>query len=252
VRATSPRVARTYVLVSRLPPGKVEADIGAYEFLVDADGALPHLNHVAPWHVLVWLRDTHGCVTWEPLLRQCYLGYAASGDFSEVLLVRAWGRRPGDRRKMRFVPFGELLARPTPDAGFYLGVKAAFEGLLWRLEEQVREVPPDASLFTVMREPAMRYLEAQLAGQPEEEDASMVEMYRATMTADELEVARLVGEASKKPAASPPTAPKVPEQTGEEAADVPGLFDGTEEEASPESSEGEVAEGFARPGRPLP
>ena len=253
VRATSPRVARTYVLVARLPLGKVETDIGAYELLVEADGGLPHHDSAAPRRLCAWLADAHGCVTWEPLFRQCYLGYAASGDFSEVLLARAWGRAPGDRRKMRFVPFGELLAKPTPDAGFYLGVKAAFEGLLWRVEAQTREVQPDdASLFTLMREPAMRYLEARLAEQPDEVDASMLEMYRTAMTADELEVARVVGEAVKRPAAPPPAAPQVLGKTGEEATDVPGLFDGTEEEASPEDLEGEVAAGFARPRRPLP
>ena len=121
------------------------------------------LSFATPQRICTWLKDTFGVVTWEPLLRQCYLGYAASGDFSEVLLAGAWGKdlrsgAPGTASRARFATFGELLARPTPDAGFYLGVKAAFEGLLWRREA----LPTEGALCTVMREPAMRYLGAQL------------------------------------------------------------------------------------------
>jgi hypothetical protein len=244
VIATSPKVARTYFLVPRLLAGRSDTDIASYELLVNPDGGLPSLPLVKPWHHVVWLRDTHGCVTWEPMFRQCYLGYAASGDFSEVLLARAWGRIVTSQRKLRFARFEELLGKPTPDAGFYLGVKAAFEGLLWRREAQ----PEGNALCTVMREPAMRYLAAQLAGQQEDgEDPAMVEMFRTMMTADELEVARSVVEEQKARAKST-AAGKAPEVAV--ATDVPGPFDGTEDEGSEEgTSSGEVAEGYARPER---
>jgi hypothetical protein len=258
VRATTPKVVRTYLLVPRLPKNRSETDIASYELLVEAGGGLPSISFAKPGRLCAWLKDTFGCETWEPLLRQCYLGYAASGDFSEVLLARAWGKVPGAQAKARFATFGELLAKPTPDAGFYLGVKTAFESLLWCLESQTQEVSPEeGALCTVMREPAMRYLNAQLVGQHDEEDLTMVEMYRTMMTADELEVARRAVEslrsAGQQVQAAKPASTKDPkeaplEDEDEPAVDVPGLFDGAETPASAE----DIPEGFARPRRTTP
>jgi hypothetical protein len=251
VRATSPRVARTYVLVPRLPAGRSETDIASYEFLTTSDGGLPHASFTKSSILRSWLQDAFGCVTWEPVFRQCYLGYAASGDFSEVVLAGAWGKEPGSKTWRSFATFGELLGKPTPDAGFYLGVKAAFEGLLWR-----REVQPEGNaLCTFMREPAMRYLAAQLAGERSEEDPAMVEMFRTMMTADELEVARLATEVGRQARAVPPAVLESKKEAAEEpATDVPGLLDGVEEEETGgERQAGEpgddVPEGFARPRR---
>jgi hypothetical protein len=257
VRATTPKIARTYVLVSRLPKGRSETDIASYELLVDAEGGLPKSSFLKPGKLCTWLREAFGCETWESFLRPCYLGYAASGDFSEVLFARAWGKIPGTLAKARFATFGELLSKPTPDAGFHLGVKAAFENLLWRKEV----APEEGALCTVMREPAMRYLFAQCKGQHgDEEDLAMVEMYRTMMTADELEVARLALEGprasgldnvnveseGRQENAKPDV--KVDDDGGEAATDEPGFFEGGELSAAA----GDIPEGFARPPRSMP
>ena len=254
VRATSPRVTRTYFLVPRLSTGKGVTDLASYQFVVAPDDNLPYVDFPSLPKQAAWLKERLGLVTWEPLFRSCYLGYAASGDFSEVVLARAWGKVPGTFIKARFATFGELLEKPTPDAGFYLGVKAAFEGMLWRLEQASEE---DA-LCTVMREPAMRYLKAQLTDQlGDEEDLAMVEMFRTMMTANEIEVVRLVVETGKRPATSPRVkekkAPeKVDEKADEPVTDVSGLEGGVEEEATADDALGDVPEGFARPVRTTP
>ena len=157
IAAVSPRLVRTYALVPRLPEGRLPEDVSAYEFLVDSQGALPYLEFGKSSDDLVsLLAERYGVRAWAETLRSCYLGYAGSADFSEVLMPWAWGKvvGGGQIRACRFASFAALLADPTPDAGFYLGVKAAFEALLWK-----REVGPgEGAPHTYLREPAMRYL----------------------------------------------------------------------------------------------
>ena len=115
------------------------------------------------------------------------LGYDGHADFSEVVLCWAWGKVPGiGRRRQVFGTFADLFHDPTADAGFYLGVKAAFESLLWRVE-----ATEGNRLCVVMREAALRYLECKLPGalgsdgedddgdDGDDEDPSMVEVYHA-------------------------------------------------------------------------
>ena len=84
----------------------------------------------------------------------------------------------------------------------------------------------------------------------------MVEMYRTMMTAEELEVARIVVESqtAKVQAITKPVATKVEESSSgaedEQATDASGLFADTEEPApSTHASPEDVPEGFARPRR---
>ena len=117
----------------------------------------------------------------------------------------AWGKVPGiGRRRQVFGTFADLFHDPTADAGFYLGVKAAFESLLWRVE-----ATEGNRLCVVMREAALRYLECKLPGalgsdgedddgdDGDDEDPTMVEVYHAAASPEELNVVNLLQEAAR-------------------------------------------------------
>ena len=195
--ASTPALVRTYVLVPRLKAGRAEEDISAYEFLVLEDGGLPYVE----WSkrdedLCLYFARKFKIMTWPETVRPCYLGYAGSTDFSVVKLAWAWGKMPlgqGARPSgQRFAGFAELLALSTPDVGFHLGIKAAFESLLWR-----REVAPEGNKLCVfMREPAVRYLlSLDIAAGSEPDDEAMVEVCHQAMSADELEVAEILEKA---------------------------------------------------------
>ena len=236
VEAVTPRVIRTYALVPRLKKGRAEEDLSGYDFLVDEDGRLPSLDGSAVDRdrLAGWLADAHGVVTWPATTRPCYLGYDASADMSEVVLVWAWGKIPLERGQ-RFASLDDLLAEATPEAGFYLGVKQAFEAMLARRELS----PGDFHTCLVLRQPAVRYLATRGycpgGGEDVDDDADMLEIYRAAMSADELEVARLLAAAAARAGAEEEPARAAPVKREEEVGAV-------EEE--------EVAEGYARPVRP--
>lgn len=254
IAALSPHLVRSYVLIPRLPKGRVETDLSAYEFAVDLDGNLPYFEWTkksGPRSVPAWLESTFGLTTWQETLRACYLGYSGSADFSEVLLAWAWGKSPSLRRsapeRHKFASFATLLGVPTPDAGFYLGIKVAFEALLWRLEMQ----PEANKLCVAMRELAMNYLRAKklLPGVQDEADAgddedlaSMVDAFRASMTTDELTVAAFLTKSAEeaREARERSLRPK-PEPYSPEISTLDA--DG-EEQAEDDGAE--IPEGFAR------
>jgi hypothetical protein len=213
VCATTPRTMRTYLLVPRLPEGRSELDVSAYEFLVDplrpegrvadprvADprvaDSLPYLDFCTATEMVAKLSDLLKIVTWPATLREVYLGYAGTGDFASVMLAWAWGDVPGARRQQKFASFAELLSRPTPDAGFYLGVKAAFEALLWRHEVGAEMDDASLRLCVHLGEGAVRVLE--------DESSPMTAMFRANLDPSELEVVRLVEESRKFEAETAP------------------------------------------------
>jgi hypothetical protein len=253
--AATPALIRTYVLVPRLQRGRAEEDLSAYDFLVDDEGGLPRFYfNKDPRAVISSLACEHGVATWLPTVRSCYQGYDSRGDFSEVLLAWSWGKHLAAKSR-KFATFADLLRAPGADAGFHLGVKQAFEGLLVR-----RELAPEANrVSVVMREPAMRYMlyqnydSGRNPGEGhEDEDKDMVELCRAALSSDELAVlalledeARRAAEASAGAGDVAPRVRKRPvqvEEAGEEG-------DGGAEQGAPIFEE--VPEGYARPRRRL-
>ena len=262
--ATSPRLVKTYVLVPRLKKDRSFLDVSSYEILLDGRGQLPSVDYARSGGDLQsWLRSTYQVVTWEGATRRCYLGYDGHADFSEVVLCWAWGKVPGiGRRRQVFGTFADLFHDPTADAGFYLGVKAAFESLLWRVE-----ATEGNRLCVVMREAALRYLECKLPGalgsdgedddgdDGDDEDPSMVEVYHAAASPEELNVVNLLQEAARlrreedearEPSArEPPTRePPARESSDQESSDQDSLG------ADEETSAGEVV--TARPAESIP
>jgi hypothetical protein len=233
-------LVRTYALVPKLRPGRSEADISGYEFLVDEQGRLPYAEWVKKDEELCAWLGTFGLVTWSETVRPCYLGYAGSADFAEVKLVWAWGKRIQDGKGVKFASFAELLAAPTPDAGFYLGAKAAFEGLLWR-----REVAPEANKLCVfLREPAMRYLRSLEAEEgAAADDEAMVEVCHSAMNEDELEVVELLEQARTERRETAEREAAAKERAEEKAAAAAGNGDN---ESGEGGEQGELLEGFAR------
>jgi hypothetical protein len=243
-RATTPSLVRTYALVPRLRAGRSEEDVSGYEFAVLENGDLPYAEWLKTDDALCSWLGRLNIQAWPETLRPCYLGYAGSADFSEVKLVWAWGKSLGSLvvsqlSSYKFTSFAELLALPTPDAGFYLGVKAAFESLLWR-----REVAPEGNeLCVFLREPAMRYLRS-LDGVSGEDDEAMVDVCHRAMSAEELEVAEILEEAKGKRA-------ELAVREAEEAKKVVVRAD--ESKTSGDNDDDDLAEGFARkPGQVIP
>ena len=201
--AISPRLVRTYVLVPRLKKNRSSSDLSGYDFMVGVDGrfgsqTLPFFDHVKQGELPARLSKTYGVVTWQETTRKCYLGYDGHADFSEVVLAWSWGKETRSPYKNTFSDFEHLLASPSADSGFYLGVKAAFEALLWRAEVQ----DEGNALCVYLRESAVRYLAAKdltIAGNPrdeEEVDDSMVEVYRCAMSPEETRVVELITQES--------------------------------------------------------
>ena len=234
VAAASPALVRTYALVPRLPAGRVEEDVSAYEFVVDSEGSLPYAEWLKSDEDLTRWLATLGVVTWPETVRPAYLGYAGSADFSETKLAWSWGKALGFKSGYKFASFAELLATPTPDAGFYLGIKAAFESLLWR-----REVAPEGNKLCVfMREPAMRYLRSlEVSPNEETDDEAMVEVCHQAMSADELEVAEILKEARGKRRDAEIAKVAIEEAAAKSAG---------EKAEDSDSDDDEVASGFAR------
>jgi hypothetical protein len=261
--AVTPALIRTYVLLPRLQKGRAEEDLSAYDFLVDAEGGLPKFYFSRdPREVISSLSREHGVVTWLETLRPCYQGYDSRGDFSEVLLAWAWGKIP-EAKLRKFGTFGDLLKMPGPDAGFYLGVKQAFEGLLAK-----RELAPETNkVCVVLREPAMRYFNYQnyASGRDpgeghEDEDKAMIDLCHAAMSSDELAVLSLLEDAARRAAEAASAVGKLdvsprvrPRSTGVVNEDGEGgdEGDGGEDGEEQEPAEGDVPEGFARPPRRL-
>ena len=255
IAALSPRLARTYVLLPRLREGRLAEDVSAYEFLASPEGGLPYAELArSPRDLVLHLARHYGVATWAETMRSCYLGYSGSSDFSEVVLPWAWGKQVGFGKLRGFVDFQTLLARPTPDAGFYLGVKAAFEAILWR-----REVgPEEGAPYTYMREPAVRYLAHQLktsSGEAPEDDASMIEVFHGAMSQGELDVVSYLenleegkvkeAEVQKSGSRNQGSENRKLEDRGSENCE-PG-DDNVSPENVPGAPEGEVEDGFARP-----
>lgn len=279
IRASSPRIELTYTLIPSLLPEHSDIDITSYEFAVDSTGNVPSTDF---WDdarrdtkILEWLDKMYGIVSWKPMLKRCYLGFNPSGLFSEVLLVRAWGRSYKHPVEVSHVPFTRLLNQVAPEAGFYLGVKSAFEALLWRREA----VPAGNELCVVMREAAMRYI-AYRSGQEKAPDTTSIDFCYGMMSPLEKEIARdVLVDMSKSATVLPSKVEPVvrPEAVREEAARVAAAAraipfgedpetEGSEDDEDPhlfdddvvESPAGEqrlvdarsVAPGFARKPRP--
>lgn len=274
IAAVSPHLVRTYVLVPRLPKDREPVDVSAYEFLVDGNGGLPYVEfptEKGPRSLGDTLLRQYTVATWRETMRPCYLGYSGSADFSEVLLAWAWGKSLAPAHQSqgslsKFATFATLLGKPTPDAGFYLGVKAAFESLLWK-----HEVDPESNLLSVvMREPAMRYLRfkqkelGQLGpsdvSNSDMDDSSMIDLCRAAMTTDEKAVVSLLENASKPKRSSlsdlkkqggvPMTVPEgnqPDEDDGEGASEGDPGGQGDEQVEDDVTTEGTIEPGFARP-----
>jgi hypothetical protein len=226
VVAVSPHLVRTYALVPRLRKGRSASDVSGYEFLIDhldLDGRLPSADFLPPGGLFPWLGKQYGVVTWEETTRRCYLGYDGRADFAEVVFAWAWGRDPRAAVKSIFQDFAYLLAEPSADAGFYLGVKAAFEALLWRQEVEGDEAAP----CVLVREPAMRYLGSQARrgggrDDGEGDDSTMVEIYRSAMSPEEIKVVAFVlGAEERRREAAKAAAPDIPlEKAREEVPDA--------------------------------
>jgi hypothetical protein len=195
----------------------------------------------------------YGVQTWDETTRPCYLGYDGAAELSEARLAWAWGRDlvalgeeyDGElvsKGGQKFASFSDLLSKTTVAAGFYLGIKQAFEGLLAR-----RELDPDNyKLCTVLREGAMRYLRAQhyclvgsvaeaaLEASPREApEHDVVEFYHSSLSSEELHVVSVLAAAEEawRESQRKPAAPAATQSTGGEET----------------GSEKEIREGFARP-----
>ena len=268
IAAVSPHLVRTYVLVPRLPKDREPVDVSAYEFLVDGNGGLPYVEfptEKGPRSLGDTLLRQYAVATWRETMRPCYLGYSGSADFSEVLLAWAWGKSLAPAHQSqgslsKFATFATLLGKPTPDAGFYLGVKAAFESLLWK-----HEVDPESNLLgVVMREPAMRYLRFKFgpsdAGNSDMDDSSMIDLCRAAMTTEEKAVASLLENASKpktsplsdlkKRGDAPMTVTEENQPDGEESegtSEGDSGDQGEDDQSDDTKDDGTIEPGFARP-----
>lgn len=275
IRASSPQIVLTYVLVPSLLVEHSDKDITAYEFLVDNTGNVPSTDF---WDdakrdakILDWLEKVHGVVSWRSMLKRCYLGFNPSGLFSEVLLVRAWGHTFTHSAETTSVGFTRLLSQVVPEAGFYLGVKNAFEALLWQREA----VPAGNELCVAMREASMRYIRFK-AGIDKTTDPTSVDLCYGLMSPIEKEIARKVlADMAKVAAAAQAAKGDVvrPEAVRAEAAKVAAAArtfsedsgvgeddlsggddvdaDDDENAALVEAVDPRVAPGFARNPRPL-
>jgi len=250
VSATSPAVARTYVLVPRLPKDREELDVSSYEVLTGLDGRLPSVPFARDAGALcASLAQRFGLATWPETLRKFYVGYDGSGDFAEVYLAWAWGQVVGPQVSFSQVwtTFGDLLGEATPEAGFVLGVKAAFESsVLWHREH----APEDNRVFVRLREPAMRCLRYLTAEDPEAlgEDEAMLDLCKQAVTPEERAVLDLV-EASRAKVAEE-AALEAEAETGEADTDT-GIDAGASDDDDAEGASDEEQPplpGFARAG----
>ena len=256
VVATTPRFARTYVLVPRLPDKRPAVDISSYQFLVTADGSLPWFESGARWDMLpALLEREYGCKTWTETMRRCYLGFASGGDFSEVVLAWAWGRslvvKDGTRS---WKTFAELLATPSPEAGFHLGIMSGFESLMWRKEAQSDSGELCISLPTRTMKYIWHYEKQELKSledteaeggedqddNDDEDDAATLDFYRSSMSPAELTVVSLLDEARKQR-----------EEEAQEAEDAKTSEEehgfATPDDEPPDARPAIIPPGFARP-----
>ena len=196
VAATSPKTVATYILLARLPEGRSELDVSAYEFLVRSAPlygqdrvVLPSCEFMPFGRLSKHMEGAWGVMVWEPVMREIYLGYSGTGEFSSVVLAGAWGAVPGQKIIGERKTYAELLSQPTPDAGFHLGVKSAFESLLWSKETAGEDAALDyrTSASIMLGEGAVRCL-------GENEDLKMIEAFKSMLTPAEAEVVRLVKE----------------------------------------------------------
>jgi hypothetical protein len=206
VVATTPRFSRTYVLVPKLPEGRPVEDISSYQFLTAPDGFLPWFEYGVDSSLLPELLEReYGCKTWSETLKRCYLGFASGGDFSEVMVAWAWGRSLFVKDVARsWKTFAELLATPTPESGFHLGVAAGFETLLWRKEVQ----PEGNELCVYLPARTMKYLrhferqtdveKTDKEDLDDEDDSATLDFYKSSMSPAELSVVALLENARRK------------------------------------------------------
>jgi hypothetical protein len=207
----TPRFARTYVLVPKLPEGRPAEDVSSYQFLVGSDGFLPWFERVnAEGMICSSLEREYGCKTWPETLKRCYLGFASGGDFSEVLVAWAWGKSLDVKTAPRgWKTFSELLATPTPEAGFHLGIASGFESLLWRKEAQ----PDGNDLCVYLSARTLKYLRYQERQEKEDAQADVkvrddlddddddqltIEFYKSSMSLAELSVVALLDDARRQ------------------------------------------------------
>lgn len=255
--ATTPRFARTYVLVPKLIDKRPAVDISSYQFLVNPDGSLPWFERGTGLGMVPELLEReYGCKTWLETMKRCYLGFASGGEFSEVVVAWAWGRSLDVKDVQRsWKTFAELLAMPSPEAGFHLGIMSGFESLLWR-----KEVQPDAGELCVYLPTRtmkyLRYYEQQEAksleateaescegdqdDEDDDDDPATLDFYKSSMSPAELAVVSLLEEARKQR-----------EEESSKVEDASDLEDehgfATPEDESPNTRDAIIPPGFARP-----
>ena len=207
---TGNQVVRTYILIARrrqVPkedagPNDVERTVAApaeintsWEFmfldLLDGSLDLPSVRYRS--NLLRGLADL-GLSSWETLIEPLYSSYTPRGHLVQVVLARGWfetGTRTGCN-----------CWRPWP-ISTHVGAMAGF----WRAMETVWPLRLykhctenlTSEMCVQMREAARKYVELQSAVQEgRTSDASMLLSLQASMSVDELAIARMIQVAAEK------------------------------------------------------
>ena len=191
---------------------------GSYEFLLEAnpDGtcSVPSLSleshpdrctcfHCNPYwentaRAALALLSSIEIRSWPALVEPLYTAYSPRGRLVGVALIKGWTEVPRGLAHPVHLP---LVWRPWP-LSEHTGEMAGFWRTMetvWSLRLHKHCVAEDAGELCVhLREAACRYIELQAvirsrqSGAPASVDASMLSVYRAAMSADEVAIERLI------------------------------------------------------------
>lgn len=131
--------------------------------------------------------------TWPALLEPLYTAYSPRGRLVGVTLIRGWAEivgPPANQGRSALVWRSWPLSEHTGSmAGFWRTMET-----VWALRLHKHCVAEDAGDLCVhLREAACRYIELQVAVRTHQPmDASMLSVYRAAMSADEVAIDRLI------------------------------------------------------------
>ena len=209
---TENQIARTYVLIARRRQVlredadlvDIERTIAApaeintsweFMFLDQLDGSLDLPSVRFRSNLLRGLADL-GFSSWEVLMEPLYSSYTPRGHFVQVVLARGWAETGS-------VPLmGCRCWRPWPISA-HVGAMAGF----WRAMETIWPLRLykhctenlTSEMCVRMREAAQRYVELQSAVQEgRTADATMLLSLQASMSVDELAIARMLQAAAEK------------------------------------------------------
>ena len=212
------RVSTVFALVARrrevprldAAPGDEEQSVRApaelnssWEFLLAADGdgtfappsislaQQPDLRDLSR-SALAALSNC-GLSSWPALAEPLFTGYSPRGRLVSVVLIRGWADLPASHSPLMPAKMAwrswPLSSHTGPMAGFWKAMET-----VWSLRLHKHCVIEDSGELCVrLREAACRYIELQIALRAgKDSDSSMIPIYKASMSVDELAAERLI------------------------------------------------------------